>query len=135
MTQGRAITMDGELWEWLKVGGATGVGIGGGAGVFMGTLLFFRWMLNFIAGRTDINQQRTDTIRNELIEELREDVKILKSENKEMREELAECERRHGISDRKIIELEGMLQAAGLARQMAQQSRAADTLARKERGE
>ncbi|BAK66903.1 hypothetical protein SLG_22280 [Sphingobium sp. SYK-6] len=132
---GRTLNMDSDFLDWLKVGGAAGVGIGGGAGVFMGLLLFFRWMLNFIAGRTDINQQRLDTVQHQLIEGLRRDVAELKAENKAMRAELAQCNEKHAEQAQEMALLRAQLGIKGVIAQEAAKVAAADTLARKERGE
>ena len=118
--------MEGDWLDWLKVGGATGVGIGSAGGAFMGLLLFFRWMLNFIAGRTDINQLRMDKLQKELLDRLSADVAELREENRVMRGELKNCEERHIVSDRKIAELEAAAMVPGMARQQAQQIIAAN---------
>lgn len=126
MTQGRALTMDAEFWELVKAGGATGIGIGGAAGTFGGILLFFRWMINFIAGRTDINQVRLDNIRNELLEQQRSDNAALREELAVITRRLDECQKQHLEAERKIAKLEAAAIVPGMANQAAQQIIAAN---------
>ena len=128
---GNALAMDGDIWDWIKAGAAGGVGIGGAAGTFGGLLLFFRWMLNFIAGRTDLNQTRIDKIRDELFDQQREDNAALRTSIAEITRRLDECQRQHLESERKIAMLEASAMVPGLANQQAQQIIAANKQERK----
>lgn len=126
-TRGHALTMDADFWEWIKAGGAAGVGIGGAAGTFGGILLFFRWMINFIAGRTDLNQVRMDKIRDELFDQQRADNAALRAEIVEITRRLDECHQQHLEAERKIAKLEAAALVPGMANQQAQQIIAANS--------
>lgn len=106
-----------------------GLGVGSG---FAGAFFVVKWLAEWMTGRMDKKEARLDRIQNDLIKGLLKDVERLKTEGAEMRTEikglhtqLNECETRHIEAEGKIVKLEGMLQAAGLARQMAQQIGAA----------
>ena len=115
-----------EALAMLAYGGGTGVGIAVG-------LQFMKWLLTFVAGRMDKQQEHIDAGMRSLIEGLRAEVDRMKVEAIQDRQEIAEvrielrdCERKHSESEAKVAKLEAMMQGYGDAKQLAALQAAAD---------
>lgn len=69
-TTGRAVTMDGDFWDWLKVGGGVSAGFVGILGLLHFILKAASWAFGFIAGRKDVSHSQLMQLLNEVQEEL-----------------------------------------------------------------
>lgn len=113
----------------------------GGAGLGF-SFLVVRWMASFIAGRSDAQAAHIDAATARLIEglERRLDQEIetrrqleaaTQEELRELRLELAECNRRHADAEEEVSRLKGLILGVGDARNHAQLIIAADKQAAK----
>ena len=91
-----------------------------GGGGFGASLIFFRWLANFIAGRVDKRDERLDKNTHELIEMLRQQVSdLLARETITLKrldaaeEELAKCKELHANERAERLRFERLLQAQG----------------------
>lgn len=93
------------------------VAMGGGAsfGFFV-----VRWLLSFIAGRVDKREAQIDAGTKSLIQLLQNQVNELASQVTKFRADLDECKRQHDEARREVMELRGLLQGIGDAREHAQ---------------
>lgn len=99
---------------------ATG-GVGIGTGIVIARLAGrgISWMLVFFTGRQDRRQAQIDEATKELIEGLRTEVREVREELRLVKASLHECERKHLESEAKVARLEGTLAGLGDARQHA----------------
>lgn len=109
-----------EALTMLAYGGGTGVGIAVG-------LQFVKWLLTFLTGRMDRQQEHLDESMRGLIDGLRAEIDRMKLDAVQDRKEIAECradlrrcERKHADSEATVARLEALMQGMGDARQHAQ---------------
>lgn len=119
MTQGRAITMDGEFWSFAKIGGGAGIG----------AIIMF--LVTYFAGRSDASQHGAFKLISALEDRLGKVTERLDKAEKE----LEDCNKKHVEQAEEMALLRAQLGIKGVIAQEAQKAAAADTLARRERGE
>lgn len=106
------------MHDWLSAAGdfgtAVGIGTGGGVGFFA-----IRWAATFLAGRYDKREAVLDSGTQLLIRQLQDQVKDLLERQARTDEALEECKHQHAEARREVMELRGMIQGRGDARQEA----------------
>lgn len=102
-----------DLLQLALAGGSAG-------GLSLGIVLVVaRWTANFIAGRIDKREARLDTGTQRLIVGLQEEVDRLSGECTTLRERVSATEEEHAQCRRELMELRGLIQGRGDARQHA----------------
>lgn len=96
-----------------------GLGAGGG-------FVFIKWLFEFFAGRWDKKEAAIDAGMHQLIEELKEQIALVKADASELRErlrtvesDLAECKRMHSESETERLRLQAAMAGLGDARAQA----------------
>lgn len=119
------------LLTWGFSAGSVGAGIG--AGIWIAKLVGqgIKWTIEYFTGRLDKREADIDADMRELIEQLKDQVKSLSDDCKQMKAAHADCERRLTEVERRAAKAEATLQGFGDARNMLQVERAADKLAKK----
>ena len=90
-----------------------------GLGLAVG-LAFLKWMIDFIAKRTDRREDRVDAGTRALFDDHRAEIDRLKAECVELRAGLADCLRKHAEAEARELGLKAEMQGYGNARQHAQ---------------
>lgn len=87
-------------------------GAGAGAGFVM-----LKWFLDWLGGRMDKRADAYERATQRLMEGLERRVEGLTNRLERVESELAECQRKHAISDAEVMRLKALLQGYGDARQ------------------
>lgn len=120
--------------NWLPGWLGAGAAAGGSFGVI-------KWAAEFIATRVDKRAAALDQDTRFIIESLRKEVDRLatrvadlETSNAQMREDLADCHRKHGDAEARVQGLLAQQQAQGEARQQAQLIIAAEKAEARQQG-
>lgn len=120
--------------NWLPGWLGAGAAAGGSFGVI-------KWVAEFIATRVDKRADALDKDTRFIIESLRAEVDRLSARvaslehsNEQMREDLADCQRKHGAAEARVEGLLAQQQARGEERQRAQLIIAAERAETRQQG-
>ncbi|KPH66963.1 hypothetical protein ADT71_03605 [Novosphingobium sp. ST904] len=110
-------------------GGWAAGGFGAGGGFFA-----VKWLLEFIAGRTDAREAALDQDTRFVIENLKAEVARLFDRVTTLETEVAECRQAHANAEAKVIQLLAQRQGLGEAREHAQLIVSAERVAARQQG-